>query len=294
MIYFIAFLAPFLYALTILIESRLSLDIFKKPATMCFFVSLTNCLFIPFVFFLGMPTLPSLQHIWLYLVLGIIDIAYLYPYYQALKKTDTSIVSALFTLGKIFVPILSYILLKDILSDIQYCGFLIILFASAVLSLKHPLHFRLNKAFYFMLLSSLLLSFRTVSAKYLLQTEASWINLLIYPNLISGALIFAGLFFKQLRKDIKKHRTIYFKKFKLFAINEFINFLALITSTFALSKLSPTICAAIEATAPFFILMIAAILTPFYGQKFKEQSVPFVWKICCFIIIIIGVICIEE
>ena len=293
MIYCIAFLAPFLYALTILIESRLSLDIFKKPATMCFFVSLTNALFIPLVFLLGMPTIPPIQHAWLYFVLAVIDIAYLYPYYQSLKRTDTSIVSALFTLGKIFVPILSYIFLKDILSDVQYFGFVVILLASAVLSLKHPLHFRLNNAFYFMLLSSLLLSFRTISAKFLLQTDTNWINLLIYPNLISGMLIFCGLFFKKLRQDVKKHQSAYFCRFKLFALNEFINFLALIVSTYALSKLSPTICAAIEATTPFFILMIAAILTLFCRAKFKEQSVPLTWKICCFILIIIGVLCIE-
>ena len=127
--YFISFLAPFFYASSVVIESFLSLAVFKRPLVMLFFVSLTNALFTPFVLFLGFPTIPSLQSWGIYLLIAIIDIGYLYPYYMALKKTDTSIVSSLFSLGKIFVPVLAFILLKDTLTLPQYIGFFIIIFS---------------------------------------------------------------------------------------------------------------------------------------------------------------------
>ena len=86
MLYLIAFFAPCFYALSILIESLLSLNIFKKPATMCFFVSLTNSLFVPLIFLLDFPSIPTIQSIIVYIILALLDIIYLYPYYMALKK----------------------------------------------------------------------------------------------------------------------------------------------------------------------------------------------------------------
>ncbi|MBQ3696195.1 MAG: EamA family transporter [Alphaproteobacteria bacterium] len=289
-IYLIAFLAPCFYALSILIESVLSLDIFKKPATMCFFVSLTNSLFVPLIFFLGIPSLPTVQNFLIYIILAILDIIYLYPYYIALKRTDTSIVSALFTTGKIFVPILSYILLKDVLTPVQYVGFFTILFASVLLTTKQTSLFRVNNAFYLMLIASFLWSLRMILAKYTLISDPIWVNTLIYPNLLSGTLVFTCLMFKNLRKDIKKHTSSYFHKFKVFVLNEFISFLALVSTIYALSRLSPVVSAAIEATSPLFLLVFASILPLLFHRKFQEYHVPTLKKVICFVLIIIGVI----
>ena len=129
MIYLIAFLSPFFYALSVLIESFLSLGIFKKPATMCFYASLTNALFVPLMFYFGTPTWPEMRFWIVYILLAMIDIAYLYPYYIALKNTDTSVVSSLFSIGKVFVPLLSFCVLGDVLSPVQYLGFFIVIFA---------------------------------------------------------------------------------------------------------------------------------------------------------------------
>ncbi|MBQ4472546.1 MAG: EamA family transporter [Alphaproteobacteria bacterium] len=290
MIYLIAFLAPLFYALSILIESFLSLDVFKKPSTMCFYTSLTNALFVPLMFCFEMPTCPHAPCFFIYIILAVIDIAYLYPYYHALKKTDTSVVSSLFALGKFFVPCLSFLILKDVLLPMQYVGFCIIIFASLVLSAKQGMFLKLNKSFYWMFLSSFLFSFRMVLAKLAIQSDGVWVNTIVYPNIISGILVFSFLLLKNLRPDIQKNMPAYKEKLPLFIVNEFVYFLAIAAATYALSWLSPVINGAIEATAPLFLLVLATIIQPFCRFQFKELQVSYAKKILCFILMIVGVI----
>jgi len=161
MILFIAFLSPFFYAVAVLVESLLSNYTFKHQTTMIFYISMMNCIFLPLLLFFGMPTIPDREVWFFYFVLAIIDVGYLYPYYSAMKVIDTSIVSALFALGQVIVPILSYVILDDVLNLHQYVGFMIIIMASVVLSIKGKKIPKLNRAFYYMLLSSFMLSTRS-------------------------------------------------------------------------------------------------------------------------------------
>ena len=144
-----------------------------------------------------------------------------------------------------------------------------------------------------MFLSSFLLSCRVILAKFALTSDDIWVNTIVWPNLISGTMVFLFLLVKDFRPDIKKHLRPYFKRFHLFIANEFVFFLAILTSIYALSKLSPVISAAIEATEPLFLLMLATLIQPFSNFKFKELKVAKIKKIICFILIIIGVICIS-
>ena len=108
MLLLIAFLSPFFEALSDVIESLLSNKTFKHQTTMIFYVSMMNFVFLPLIFLLGTPSVPVKESLWFYLILAIIDVTYLYPFYSAMKVIDTSIVSALFALGEVIVPILSY------------------------------------------------------------------------------------------------------------------------------------------------------------------------------------------
>ena len=50
-ILFVALLAPFFSSFANIIECKLSNNIFKHPATMIFYISLMNCLFMPLLLF---------------------------------------------------------------------------------------------------------------------------------------------------------------------------------------------------------------------------------------------------
>ena len=256
---------------------------------MLFFVSLTNALFVPLVFLLGIPTWPSGHSWFIYTLIACIDICYLYPYYKALKKTDTSIVSSLFSLGKIFVPVLAFIILRERLALSQYVGFIIIILASAFLNKNPSDKFRFNNAFYLMFLSSFLLALRICIVKYVLEEEHNYINVLIYPNLISGLIPFTFLIFAQNRHAIGRRVASYRKRFKFFIGIEFLTFLAVTCSTIALSKLSPVISTAIEATEPLFVLTIALAVNMTGVYRFREKT-GFWKKVFCFILIILGIV----
>ena len=289
MIFLIALFSPFFYAASVVIESFLSLAVFKRPIVMLFFVSLTNALFTPLVLVFGTPTIPSADALAIYALIACIDIAYLYPYYVALKKTDTSIISSLFALGNIFVPMLSFILLADVLQLHQYIGFLIIILASVILNKKSHVHFCINKAFYLMILSTFLLACRICLAKYVLNLDHNVSNVLIYPNLLSGLIPFLFLLSSQNKKSIKKKVRVYHRQFKFFFIIELLTFGAVTTSIIALDKLSPTVSTAIAALEPLFVLSIIMFLKSFFHTPLKDHGLT-LKKIICFIWIIIGVI----
>ena len=251
-----------------------------------------NAVFLPLILIFGQPTIPSVECIILYTILGLLGAIYLYPYYTAMKVIDTSIVAALFSLGEVIVPILCYFLLDEILNLHQYIGFTIIIMASVALSIKGTKIPKLNRAFYYMVMTSLVLSFRIVLVKYVITLDGNWINMVIYPNLISGILPFLLLFSPCCRKDIIKNFPPYLTKFKLFAINEFLCFLGIACSVYGLSKLSPVVSSSIDATQPIFLLSISGLLVYFFNFKLKEKISRKILmkKLFCFVLIILGVI----
>ncbi len=292
MVLFIAFLSPMFYATAVLIESLLSNYTFKHQTTMIFYISMMNCVFLPLVLFFGHPTLPQGNMLWFYLLLAVIDVGYLYPYYSAMKVIDTSIVSALFALGQVIVPILSFVILREVLNLHQYIGFMIIIMASIALSIKGDKIPKLNRAFYYMMLSSFMLSSRIIFVKLVIKEEGNWVNLVFWPNLISGIIPLGLLFIKKYRKDIVKHFPPYLHKCPLFALNEFVYFWAVTTETYGVSKLSPVVSASIDRMEPIFLLAISGFLLYVFNIKLKEKITMRILlkKLFCFVLMILGVI----
>ncbi len=286
-----AFGMPIFAAMAVIIESHLSNRTFKHPTTMVFYVSISNALFLPLLLFLGTPTMPSPEVWGCYLILAAIYIGYLYPYYLAMKVIDPSIVAALFALGQVSVPLLSYFWLGDKLDFAQYVGFAVIILSSVALSIKGRKIPKLNRAFYYMVLASLLVAFAEVLKKYTLIEDLSWINLAIFPGAISGMIPLAFLLVKPWRKDIVRNFPPYLKKCRLFVVNEFICFLGMVCGVYALSGLSPVTLISVNATQPIFMLAFAYLLLKKFGVPLMEKISPQVIlkKMFCFILIILGV-----
>ena len=280
---FIAFLAPFWYAFANIIECKLSNNILKKPIVMVFYISLMNTLFLPLLLVFGAPELVSWDVLGFYFLLAVIDVLYLFPYYKALKEIDTSIVSSLFSLGQISIPVLTYFILDEKLRSVQYVGFSVIIGASVILSINDFRGFKINRAFYYMVLVSLLRAIYVVIEKYIFIKNDNWINMII-P--------FLFLLHKKTYKGIKKSFIEYKKNAKVFCINEFFCFLGMACFVFGLSKLSAVVSSAINATAPLFLLVISLALKKLYNIKLKETITPLsvFKKVICYALIIVGVI----
>src|SRR5206468_147478 len=97
--------------------------------------------------------------------IALIEVVYQFPYYWSFRKTDTSIVTSLFSFGKILVPFLAFFVVKERLSVHQYIAYFGITVCATLLAFD-PKKFRLNRAAWLMLGVSAILSVQTVLYKY--------------------------------------------------------------------------------------------------------------------------------
>lgn len=164
--------------------------------------------------------------------------------------------------------------------------------ASVALSVKTGKIPKLNRAFYYMVVASLITSLRVVLVKYLMNIDDNWVNQILYPNIISAMLPFTFLLIKKYRTDIIKNFLPYRGKFKIFALDNFWCFLGEICSIYGLAQISSVVSSAIGGLSPIFLLLLSYIALRLYGIQIKEKIDRQILqkKIFCFILIILGMI----
>lgn len=288
--YLAAFLSPAAFAVTNVIDAHVSGNILKKTITVVFFASLLNGISLPFLWVFGNIGLLPLHLVPYFLITGLIGIFYLFLYYTALKKTDTSIVSALFALGRIAAPFLAYFLIAEKLGAMQYIGFTVTILFSMLLSLEKTDKLRINSGFWMMLCASVLVVTRDVLFKKVML-EMDWMNVAFYDILFKYAFLSTFFFVAKARKEIKAIFPSYRKKIKLFFVLEISDQLGNMFYIFALSKIPAVSMEAIFCVQPFFVLLYGLILYKLFGDKFKEKITKkeLIRKLACFTLIGIGV-----
>lgn len=285
----IAFLTPFLHALSCILDAHFSNNIFKKIPSLVFYATISNIVIIPFLFFFGMPVVPSLDILAVLFIIALIEVCYQIPYYHALRNIDTSIVVALFALGEITLPILAYFIVGEKLHLAQYIGFGIILLSTFGLNFDSK-KFKLNIAFVLMLLVSVLLSLSAVLSKYSLQS-ADFVTVVFWIALFATLISLFLLIVPQYRKDIVSTFPKYKKKIKLFLYNEILSQGGAFAMTFALAHLPVLIIKSINSSQSIFTLLWVFALYKIIGNHFKENLTrhDVVKKLISFTFIIIGI-----
>ena len=286
---FLAFLMPFCHALSCIIDSHLSNNIFKKIPSLVFYATISNILIIPFLFFFGTPTIPSLEILVVLLLISVIEVFYQVPYYLALRSIDTSIVVALFALGEITLPILAYFIVDEKLSFFQYSGFGIILLSTFLLNFDIK-KLKLNIAFALMLIVSVLLSLSSVLSKYSLQ-NVDFVTVLFWISLFTTFINFSFLILPQNRQDIISTFPRYAKKFKLFLLNELFYQVGTLAGVAALAYLPVLVVESIGSSQSIFTLLLGFVLYKIFGNRFKENLTrqEVIKKLISFSAIIIGI-----
>jgi uncharacterized membrane protein len=268
---FFALLSPMAYGAANILDNYLASKLFKNIWTLTAYSLLFNCLFVFFVFFIEVPSIPPLALFPFFLLIGLIETFYLYPYYKALKADDTSIVAALFTLGKILVPALAFLLVGEALQWQHYLGFLIIILGSAALSLNGDGgKLRLNAAFGYMLICSLLLSVETVVYKYVFE-QVSWSTGFFWTTIMILPVVGCLFLIPKIRKDIIADRKVFKKHAHIFVSQEFLSFIGGATFTYAIVLAPATFVEGIAALKPMIILIYALVLGRFFPKVFREH-----------------------
>ena len=287
----LSFCYPLLYGFNNIINGLLINKLFPNKYVLIFFKSITNLLFVPLILFWGMPSFPGYNFLFLYFILGTLDLVYVIPYYNALKNIDTSIVGALFSLGRILIPIMTYFFLGEQLKLSQYIGFSLIVLSSLALSIKN-FHFpKINKAFYLMLLSSAIRSVFAVIEKYTINADGNWINKLVYPPIFTTLLPCLLLFSSKYRKLIAEKTAIFKSKIFVFLSMELFSFIALAVMFYILPHISAVLKTSISSTMPIFILLTQIVLNKFFGIVTIENLTKFeiIKKFVLFILMSVGV-----
>lgn len=274
----IAFLTPLLHALSCIVDAHFSNNIFKKVPSLVFYATISNIIIIPFLFLFGTPIIPPLEILAILFIISLIEVCYQIPYYHALRNIDTSIVVALFSLGKITIPVLAYFIVNEKLSLIQYCGFGIILLSTFLLNFDIK-KLKINIAFFLMLVVSVLLSLSSVLSKYSLQS-VDFVTVLFWGSIFATSICLSLLLLPQYKKRIK-----------LFLSNEILNQGGTLTLTIALAYLPVLVVESIESSQSIFTLLLGFVLYKIFGNRFNENLTrqEVIKKLISFITIIIGI-----
>ena len=208
---------------------------------------------------------------------------------MALRNIDTSIIVALFSLGKITVPVLAFFIVGEKLSLVQYSGFGLILLSSFVLNFDIK-KFKLNIAFFLMLLVSIVLSVSSVLQKYTLF-DIDFVTLIFWMTILSSIINLSFLVFPISRHDIIAAFPKYVGRFRLFIANELLSQGGSLAIIVALSHLPVLVTQSISASQSIFTLLFGVALYKLFGHRFKENLNPqeVTKKLISFVVIIIGI-----
>ena len=285
-----AFISPATHSLSNIFDAYIVGNLFKKVSTSIFFSNITNILGLIVLLMMGEVHLLSASTFFIAVLAGFVSVAYLFPYYAALRETDTSVVAALFSLERVFVPVWAYLFIGEVVKPSQYIGLGIIVTATVLLNLQNPKKIKLNKAFWLMLLSAVILSFEGVLYKRVLQ-DTDWLSAAFWCFFIAFVIRLAMVLFKSFRQEIVAEFPKYkanFGKFCLIAVTDQLGTLAPI---YALSIVPVLVETSVSSTQPIFVVLYGFILAKFFGNKFKEDlsRKDIIRKMIFFTVIGIGV-----
>lgn len=288
---FIAFFSPLFAAATNVIDSHVANSILKKVDAVVFYSTITNILVLPFLLLFGRPQPLTHEDLPLMALACFIDVAYQFPFYSAMKKIDTSITSALLSLGELSIPVLAWFIVDEKLSLRQYAGFGVIILFNIALSMKNSGKLRINTAFWLMLLASNLIAFESVLLKKIME-NLDWLSTIFYLSLFTSILSLGLLVRRSCRHDIVRHFPQFRERWKLFLLNEMFGQAAAVVEIYAISVLPVVVFVAINNTEPIFTLLYGAILYYFFNKNPREKVDPQTIgsKLVFFAFIILGVI----
>ncbi|MDB5194249.1 MAG: hypothetical protein JWN50_263 [Parcubacteria group bacterium] len=294
---FFAFIAPAFYAVAETLDNFLSNKAFRHPLTLTFYASLFNLVFMPVLFFLNPPVIPPLRTLPIFLALGFVGFGYLIPYYKALKTDDTSVAIAFLAIERIFVPVLAFLIVGEMLAVRQYIGIALIVVSVFSLALHNSKgRFRFSKAVWLITVAALFLAFEGVLLKLLFDEGVTVSTAVIGESALCLVFGVSLLFLKRVRRDVMLSWPLFLKLSPIFLIEEGFTFLGQLTESSAISVTSVSVVKGITMTSPFFLLFYAMAGHTLLPRVFKENlhRKNIHKKLFLFCLLIIGIILIKD
>jgi len=290
---FFALTAPVIWAVINVIEKIFVNRYIKNPyvytAIISIILGIGGLLIIPFN---GLK-MPSLFVFSLAIAGGLFYAYACIPYYKALEFEEVSRIVALWRFVPLFTLILAFIFLDERLNFYSYLSFFFLLTGGFLVSVRKIKHaFKLSKAFWLMILSSLLFAMGLLLTKYVVSIYPFWDTnvLLRVGNLIGGLTLLIN---KKTRKEFTATVSSLNLKIKSILVgNEALNLAAIFASNYAIMIGSVSLVTALSSTQPLFVLIFAIIMSVYIPKLLKEELTKKVLlqKIIAILLMIAGVV----
>ncbi len=195
----------------------------------------------------------------------------LIPYFKALSLEDASRISPLFQSMPVFVLLLSSVFLRETLTHRQLLGFLLILSGSFIVSMRKTDAgiFKIRKAFWWVLLASILWALPAVMFKFVVIKQTFWDALALeFFGVAIGATI---LFFLYKTRVIAQIRDIGAGTWSILNINELIYIAGRVSNFYAITLGLVSLVAVLGGTIPLFVFLFGLVLSLWFPGIIKED-----------------------
>jgi drug/metabolite transporter (DMT)-like permease len=295
--FFLALIAPFLYALTNQIDKALLDKYFKVSGvgTLIIFSGVLSILALPVIYFFD-PTVFAIgtKEMLIMLFVGILNLTLLWAYLVALKDDEASIIIVFYQLVPVFALVLGYYLLGETITSMQGIAMAIIIFGTTLVSfeINDDNNFKLKRqTVFFMLIASVLWALESVLFKYV-ALEENVLRSLFWHNLaLAGAGVLVFCFIPKYRhhflESIKVNSAAIFS---VNVLNEIIYMVANAVYGFAYMLAPIALVLLTNSFQPIFVFAIGVFMTLYFPHIISEKiEAKHLWqKLLAIIITSIG------
>jgi drug/metabolite transporter (DMT)-like permease len=271
--FYLALLAPLLYAVVNLIDDNLLRFVYRGPylaAAVSGLFGALPLLSLPFVHWTSIsPLFASMMAL-----AGLLTTFYYFFYFKALDVESPSIVVALFSLVPATLPIFAYYLVGERLTQQEVIGFLIILFASLGLALTEVKKFKFSRALVPVLIAVVLIDIISLLTKYVYDHAVFYPAFMFFSlGLGLGGVCFPLImFYGKTKHDLSILQRKLRKVVPLLVLVELLGVAAEFTTNLAVSRGPVSLVNVLEGTQPMYVLIIALIFFPFAPKYFREAA----------------------
>lgn len=274
--FYLALLAPLLYAIVVLIDDNLLRTVYRTPAVGASISGLFAALPAAVLLLMGYGSLALPFNLVIVSVAAglLMSLSYFF-YFQGFEKASPSVVAVVLTLTPVVLPFVAYFVVNERLSSAALVGFAVIILAAFAYAAIDVKKMSIGKALWPVLVAALLIDGAALASKYVYD-RADFYAAFIY--FLGGMFLGGALFALVVRRagfvEMFKgaSRKVALKLFGLLALVEIINLTAELVHGRAVSLGSVSLVNVLENIQPLYVLLIAVLLFPFFPWQFREAG----------------------
>lgn len=270
--FYLALLAPLLWAVVVLIDDNLLRHVYKGPYLAAIVSGLFGVAPLISLFWLDLAPTATTTMFWATMA-GFVTVIYYFFYFRALERESPSTVIALMSLTPRSLPLFAHYVVGEDLSTTQFIGFFVVLGASFMLALTDVKKFKFSNALVSVVAASVLYAIASLGSKYSYEQTNFYTGYMFFClGMGAGGLFFIYVMLyrrqKEILKGIIKRNNLKIILFLVFS--ELLNIGAEFAQNLAISRGPVSLIKAVENIQPVYMLLIAIVLYPFFPKYFRD------------------------